>query len=106
MCQLSLIPYIGGRPKLKDTLKELLPLAMDWKTIGTLLEIKKSILDKIRADEDGVRDCLQEMLSEWLKQVDPPPTWAALADAVETVDELKAQEIRTRCVDISYDDVI
>ena len=79
---------------------------MDWKTIGTLLEIKKSILDKIRADEDGVRDCLQEMLSEWLKQVDPPPTWAALADAVETVDELKAQEIRTRCVDISYDDVI
>ena len=97
---------IGERPKLKDTLKELLPLASKWKIIGTLLGIENHVLSRIRADEDGVCDRLQEMLSEWLKQIDPPPTWAALADAVETVDELKAQEIRTRCVDISYDDVI
>ena len=81
------------RPKLRDTFKELLPLATNWKTIGTLLDIKKSILNKIKADEDAVHDCLQEMLSEWLKQIDPPPTWAALADAVEIVDELKAFEI-------------
>ena len=40
------------------------------------------------------------MLSEWLKKIDPPPTWEALADAVETVDPIKAKEIRAQCVDV------
>jgi hypothetical protein len=34
------------------------------------------------------------MLSEWLKQIDPPPTWTALAEAVEVIDESKAQRLR------------
>ena len=84
------------RPKLKDVLKELLPLATEWKTIGILLGIQKHILDKIKKDEDGVRDCLQEMLAEWLKQVDPPSTWRNLADAVKHVDQKKAQELAKR----------
>ena len=61
-----------------------------------MLGLEKHVLNKIKADEEGVRNCLHEMLSEWLKHVDPSPTWAALADAVETVDEYKAQEIRMR----------
>lgn len=85
-------------------LKELLPLASKWKIIGTLLGIQNHVLARIKADEDGVCDRLQEMISIWLKQVKPPPTWASLADAVEAVDELKAQEIRTRCRDTSYND--
>ena len=40
------------------------------------------------------------MLSEWLKQTDPPLTWSALADAVEEVDPSKAKEIRDQFVDI------
>ena len=43
---------------------------------------------------------MQEVLSEWLNQVDPCPTWAALAEAMEPVDKVKAQEIKTRYVDI------
>ena len=39
-------------------------------------------------------DCLREMLSWWLKQVTPPPTWAELVDAVEQIDESKAKELR------------
>lgn len=54
----------------------------------------------IKANEASVRDCLEEMISEWLKRVDPPPTWAALADAVETLDEVKAREIRAKRVDV------
>lgn len=87
---------LGSRPKLKDTFKELFPLATDWKIIGGLLGLEKHVLNKIKAEEEGVRNCLYEMLSEWLKQVHPPPTWAALADAVEIVDECKANEIRER----------
>ena len=51
-------------------------------------------MDKIRKDEDGVQDCLHAMLSEWLKQVDPQPTWTDIVEAVEEVDSLKAKEIR------------
>ena len=93
--------FIGKRPKLKDVFRELFPLAIDWKNIGTLLGIQTDVLNRISGDEGRVSDCLREMLSEWLKQTDPPPTWAALADAVETINELKAQDIRARCVDIS-----
>ena len=85
-----------GKPKLKDAFKELFPLATDWKIIGGLLGLEKHVLNKIKAEEEGVRNCLYEMLSEWLKQVHPTTTWAALADAVETVDEHKAAEIRER----------
>ena len=86
--------FSGEKPKLKDVFKELLPLATQWKSIGTLLGIEDHVLNRVKADEDGVNDCLREMLSEWLRQVDPPPTWAALADVVETFNELKAQEMR------------
>ena len=66
--------------------KELLDLASHWKTIGTLLGLKSDLLDKIRSDEGNTHDRLQKVLSEWLKQVDPPPTWKDIADAVERVD--------------------
>ena len=48
----------------------------------------------IKRDEEGVKDCLQAMLSEWLKQVHPQPTWTDIVDAVEEVDSSKAEEIR------------
>ena len=85
---------LGGKPKLKDIFKELFPVATYWKTIGTLLGIPGHILDKIKSNEERVDECLREMLSEWLKQIDPPPTWTALAEAVEVIDKSKAQRLR------------
>ena len=75
-------------------LRKLLPLSSRWKTIGALLEIPTHVLDKIQSNEEGVEGRLQEMLSEWLKQVDPAPTWKDLADAVDDLDKKKAKEIR------------
>ena len=80
--------------------KRLLPLAAHWRTIGTLLGVSKDVQKRIRSDEEGVNDYLQEMLSEWLKQIDPLPTWSALAEAVEMVDSSKAKEIRDHCLDM------
>ena len=57
------------------------------------------VLDKIQSDNEGVENRLQEMLSIWLKQVDPP-RWKDIADAVDNVDKQKAKEIRDQCVDI------
>ena len=73
---------------------ELLDLASHWKTIGTLLGLESQLLEKIKSDEEGAHDRLQKMLSEWLKQADPPPTWKNITEAVERVDATKAQEIR------------
>ena len=80
--------------------RRLLPLAPHWKNIGTLLDIPKHVLNRIQSDEDGVKSCLREMLSEWLDQVDPPPRWKDLADAVDDLDKQKAKEIRDQCIDI------
>ena len=83
------------KPPLRDIYKELFPLAT---SISTFLGIPKHILDKINHDKEGADDRLQEMLSEWLKQVNPPPTWKQLADEVETIDPTKAQEIMRKHV--------
>ena len=68
----------------------------NWNTTRSV----KRCSERIRSDEEGVNDYLQEMLSEWLKQTDPLPTWSALAEAVEMVDSSKAKEIRDHCLDI------
>ena len=95
-CAIDVLLTADKMPKLRDAFKDLLSLAHEWMTIGILLGVPKHILERIKADEDGARNRLQAMLSEWLKQVDPEPTWASLVEAVENVDQQRAQEIRTR----------
>ena len=80
--------------KLRDAFKKLLPLAADWNNIGVLLGIKDNILREIRQNEKQGYDCLREMLSEWLKIDNPPPTWNSLADAVKLFNSAIAQEIK------------
>ena len=79
---------------MKVIFKALLPVATHWTSIGTLLEIPGYILDKIKSNKEGVNEYLRKMLSEWLKQIDPPPTWTALIEAMEEVDKLVAQKLR------------
>ena len=86
--------FLGDKPKSKDVLKILSPLAKDWKFIGGLLGIKIPVLNNIKRDEEGVRDCLHAMLEEWLKQVNPQPTWKDLISVVETIDSSKAEEMK------------
>ena len=92
---------LGRNPQLEDAFKELLPLAIYWEIIGTRLRLPRYILDKIEADEDTIRGCLREMLSEWLKW-ESSPTWKALVDAVECIDKFKAEEIRRRHYDVEH----
>jgi hypothetical protein len=52
--------------------------------IGIELNIVKTDLDAIKATEGGnPKHCLTEMLTLWLKRVNPPPTWSALVAALE-----------------------
>ena len=82
----KLCPITDSKPELKNVFKKLLHLAHEWKSIGILLGIKRTILENIKREEHGVRDCLSSMLSEWLKMVDPSSTWKEIVDAVQEVD--------------------
>ena len=82
-------------PNLQSSFKHLKPLAAKWQNIGVLLKIPGGRLETIRHDERNEADnCLRSMLNEWLKQTNPSPTWAALADAVKVFDPSKAKELR------------
>ena len=76
---------VPAKPELKDLLKELYSKAPNmWEDIGILLGINDGQLKQIRTDNAyDSRSCLREMLRTWLSTVDPPPSWSAIAEAVE-----------------------
>ena len=73
-------------PTLGETLCILFPIAHEWENIGTLLDLSPNQLSNIKNDNDGVQNCLREMVKLWLKQVTVHPTWQSLADAVSLID--------------------
>ena len=75
------------KPKLKDLQKELYSkVANEWEDIGIQLDIEEGQLKQINADKGGdSKACLREMLRVWLSHVAPPPSWSAMADALDTL---------------------
>ena len=56
-----------------------------WKDIGIELEIDIRTLDSIeRSCHFQDNDCLTRMLDYWLKQTDPPPSWDAIVEALDS----------------------
>jgi len=55
-----------------------------WYDIGVELKLSPGTLTSIGKDYHGVAEYLREVCSEWLKCIDPPPTWEALAEALES----------------------
>ena len=78
-----------SKPKLKDLMDALYhKVASKWKLIGIQLEIPEGMLATTTERKMGdPQQCLVEMLEWWLKRVDPPATWSAIADAVEFLGE-------------------
>ena len=68
-------------------------LRAKWRTIGIFLEIDGDTLNAIEADNKDSDDRLIKMIEVWLKRHTPPPTWGALADALQDIDPSKAEKI-------------
>ena len=86
-----------GKPELRILLKELYTKAADkWEDIGIMLKIDSRRLDALKTTVNGTaQSCLREMLKLWLKTIDPPPSWSAMADALENLgDEALASHLR------------
>ena len=82
------------KPKLSTCLKLLLPEAKHWHNIGSLLEVSETTLEQIEADYPGdCQQCVREMIKSWLKQVDPPPSWRDLTEAVQIINPCLAKKI-------------
>ena len=80
-----------------NLLRELMDLACDWNIIGILLEMPDGTLDTIQCDHpSNARQCLLAMLKEWLKIIDPAPSWERMAGAVEQINQKKAHDLREK----------
>ena len=73
-------------------------VADKWRTIGLYMEIPKGKLAGIAVKYQGdPQSCLVEMLETWLERVHPPPTWAAIIEAVEFLgEEQLGKELRQK----------
>ena len=86
-------------PDLKELMTVLYrKVASKWKVIAVQLNI--SDLDSIETKHSGDPHlCLVEMLDVWLKRVKPPPTWAAIVEAVEFLgEEQLGKELREKYI--------
>ena len=72
-------------PRLTTLVNELFNrVSAKWEEIGNSLQLESGLLEIIKEDNPkNCRACLREMLKEWLKQIDPPPSWVAIIEAVK-----------------------
>lgn len=72
-------------PKFVELLRELSDVvSARWEDIGLQLRLSPDLLEIIKKDNPSdCRACLREMLKEWIKQVEPPPSWLAIITAIK-----------------------
>ena len=56
----------------------------EWYDLGLELNLSESTLQTIKKENPtDVKACFREMLSEWLKMIDPLPSWEGLLEALK-----------------------
>ena len=88
-----------GQEDLKSLQNELHPVSDKWLSLGVQLAIPIETLKRIEMEHKQVNRFLLEMLTVWLKQTNPPPTWDILAEALESPsieEEHLAQQLRKK----------
>ena len=70
------------------------PLRSNWMMLGTFLCVDHSSLEAMETEKYTCDENIVKLVALWLRQISPPPTWQALADAVQYFDQSKADEIR------------
>ena len=77
---------------LPDVRREVFKVRTKWYDVGLELRVPVHTLDSIRLQFTDPADCLRETLKEWLKGIEPKPTWGALVDA------LRSDVVREHCL--------
>ncbi len=99
---LSYLFYIGGRLRPDDlyaVLTKLIGVSAYWYPIGLALLLSPGTLDAIKSPNKEHRECMREMLNEWLTN-SPDPSCdgliTALRDPVVGKESL-ARDLRAAC---------
>ena len=81
----SVPPRTTPQLRLTTLLNELTNrVSAKWEEIGISLHLESGLLEIIKKDNPkDCRACLREVLKEWLKRIDPPPSWVAIIEAVK-----------------------
>ncbi len=75
-------PIVLGPNDLLAILRELLEVSADWYNIGLVLKLTPGILNAMKVGTyKEPRDCLRDMLYEWLS-TSPDPSWEGLIAAL------------------------
>lgn len=69
---------------LKKVLSSVWEARTEWFHIGIQLDMKTSDLKVIKREYDDAGLCFTEMLTAWLKRMNPPPTWEVLVDGLKS----------------------
>ena len=88
-----------GQGDLKFLHSELHPVVDKWYTLRVQLQVPIESLKSIRRENLLMTECLLEMLTDWLKYTNPPPTWNILIEALESPpvgERLLAQQLRDK----------
>jgi len=65
--------------------RKLFAVRTEWYNLGLELGQRVPILDSIAAKcSSDPSQCFRQVLTEWLKGINPPPTWQALVKALES----------------------
>ena len=83
---------------LSTVLNEIHDAQTRWYYIGIELKLDVSTLKAIEYKYSDSKDCLREVITEWLKAVHPKPTWRSLVRALQrpVVNESKLAAVLER----------
>ena len=67
-----------------------------WEQVGYVLGVNVGLLENIKRKH--CQRCFMEMLNEWMKQVNPPPSWSDIISAIENIPGYNslAQSLRNK----------
>ena len=73
-------------------------LSSIWEDVGLCLGLSPESLDIIKRDNPSdSRSCFREMIKQWFRRVDPPPSWGAIIEAVDVLGrEVLAKNLRDK----------
>ena len=78
---------LSDEPLLLDDLSkvrtELFEVQTKWYDIGLDLGLPVSTLETIKQECQDIPECLRKMIQEWLKMIDPQPSWRKLIDVLQ-----------------------
>ena len=72
------------------------PFAARWELLATHLNISRESVEEIGRDGHDVADCLQKLLSVWLKRESfdqSLPSWRVLCEAIQELDRTVSERI-------------